>query len=192
MLGLLIRSMQMPRFRRSSRPDHKALICAYYAHVRSLLEYGSVVWAGAAVTHLRRLERVQYKFLRWLATHSDRPCADLGYQTLLDHFDMCSLKARLFQHDVMFLYNIYQGRIECPDLVSSFCLSVPPRPTRNSSLWAIPFARVSTVLRSLLCRVPSHTNSFLRSCSSADFFTSTRHPFLTSVRKYASRGGTYL
>ena len=192
MLGLLIRSMQLPRLRRSSRLDHRALICAYNAHVRSLLEYGSVVWSGTADTHLKRLERVQHRFLTWLAFRSDRPSADLGYEALLAHFNMCSVKARFIQHDVMFLYNVHHGRIDCPDLVSMFGLSVPSRLTRNPSLWAIPFARVNTVLRSLLCRVPAHTNSFLGSGSSADLFTSTHHSFLTGVRTFASRGGTYM
>ena len=73
MLGLLIRSMQLPRFRRNSRLDHRALICAYNAHVRSLLEYGSVIWAGAAVTHLKRIERVQHKFLRTSAKRGASP-----------------------------------------------------------------------------------------------------------------------
>ena len=45
MLVLLIRSMQLPRFRQKSRLDHRALIRAYNAHVRPLLEYGSVVWS---------------------------------------------------------------------------------------------------------------------------------------------------
>ena len=192
MLGLILRSMQLPRFRRGSRLSHKALICAYYGHVRSVLEYGSVIWAGAASTHLKRLERVQHRFLRWLALKSDRPCTDAAYQTLLDHFKMCSLKARLLSHDIMFLRSIHQGRFDCTDLASTFGLSVPPRLTRSSSLWAVPFARVNTVLRSFLCRVPSHTNSFLRSCPSTDFFTSTHYSFLSSVRKYASGEGSYL
>ena len=32
--------------------DHAAALVAYKAHVRSVLEYGSVIWSGAAVTHL--------------------------------------------------------------------------------------------------------------------------------------------
>ena len=191
MLGLLIRSMQRPRFGRDSRLDHRALISAYCAHVRSHLEYGSVIWAGAADTHLKRLERVQHKFLIWLAHKSNRPCTGLEYETLLAHFNMASLKARLTQHDIMFIQNIFRGSIECPDLVSAFCLHVPSRPTRNSSLLAVPFARVNTVLRSLLCRIPAHTNTFLKSDPSVDLFTSTRYSFRTSVRKFASRGGTY-
>ena len=47
--------------------DPKALMAAYYASVRSIFEYGSTVWSGAAKTHLKRLERVQRKFLICLA-----------------------------------------------------------------------------------------------------------------------------
>ena len=53
------------------------VIAAYYANVRSILEYGSVVWAGAASSHLDRLERIQHKFLCFLAG------------TRRDRFDMC-------------------------------------------------------------------------------------------------------
>ena len=67
-LGILRRSFQsglaIQKF------DRKALLSAYYANVRSVLEYGTIVWSGAAKTHLKRLERVQHKFLIWLATRA--------------------------------------------------------------------------------------------------------------------------
>ena len=112
MLGLLIRSVQRSRVQRNTRIHHRALICAFNAHVRSLLEYGSVVWAGAADSHLARLERVQHKFLLWLAFVSDRSCASMGYDALLAHFNMYSLRSRFLQHDIMFLHNVLHGRID--------------------------------------------------------------------------------
>lgn len=186
MLGLLIRSVQRSRVQRNTRIDHRALICAFNAHVRSLLEYGSVVWAGAADSHLARLERVQHKFLLWLAFVSDRSCTAMGYDALLAHFNMYSLRSRFIQHDIMFLYNVLHGRIDSMNLVSTFGLSVPPRPTRNPSLLAIPFARVNTVLRSPRCRIPTHVNSFLKSCPSIDLFTSSHSTYFTSARQFAS------
>ena len=63
MLGLLMRSMQMPACPRRVRFNHAAIICAFNAHVRSVIEYGSVIWSGAAVTHLARFERLQHIFL---------------------------------------------------------------------------------------------------------------------------------
>ena len=63
-LGLLIRSFQVgtrtPKFNRS------AAQAAYFANVRAILEYCSVVWAGAAKSHTVRVDRVQHKFLLWL------------------------------------------------------------------------------------------------------------------------------
>ena len=34
--------------------DSKAIISAYCADVRAILEYGSAIWCGAADTHLTR------------------------------------------------------------------------------------------------------------------------------------------
>ena len=56
MLGLIIRSMQLSRRHNRASYDHKTMLCTYYAHVRSILEYGCVVWAGAATrtNHLKQ------------------------------------------------------------------------------------------------------------------------------------------
>ena len=93
-LGQLFRSFQtgLP----GQKLNRKALLAAYYVNVRSILEYGSVVWSGAAKTHLKRLERVQHKFLMWLAARAsgtDRyTCLD--YHHLLQFFHVSSLEAR--------------------------------------------------------------------------------------------------
>ena len=48
-LGLLIRSFQTAS--RGAKFNKKSLLVAYFANVRSILEYGSVVWAGVAKSH---------------------------------------------------------------------------------------------------------------------------------------------
>ena len=68
-LGLLLRSLQGVR----GSYCRGGVIAAYCANVLSILEYGSVIWAGAACSHLERLERIQHKFLAFLAgTRRDR------------------------------------------------------------------------------------------------------------------------
>ena len=69
-LGLLIRSLQTGRGTRA-RFETAAIIATYHANVRSLLEYCSVIWNGAAKTHTDRIERIQHKFLIWLSVHSN-------------------------------------------------------------------------------------------------------------------------
>ena len=135
MLGLLMRSVQLPRCPRPARFNHNALIAAYNAHVRSVAEYGSVVWSGAAKTHLVRLERMQHRFLMWLASNTHGRCPPLDYESLLDRFHMCSIKSRFIQADLLLLYGVFRGRIDCPQLTAMFGLAVPGRRCRHTGLF---------------------------------------------------------
>ena len=56
MLGLLMHGMQASSCISLQIFDYRPVICAYYAHVRSVLEYGSVIWGDAAASRLARLE----------------------------------------------------------------------------------------------------------------------------------------
>ena len=81
-IGLLIRSFQTGASR--SKFSRSAVLAAYFANVRSILEYCSVVWAEAANTHTVRVDRVQHKFLIWLLTRTDSGHSQsLSYSDLL-------------------------------------------------------------------------------------------------------------
>ena len=191
MLGLLIRSMQLPACPRRTKLNYKAMLCAFNAHVRSIMEYGSVVWSGAAVTHLKRLERIQHSFLIWLACSSDQNSCNLNYDHLLEHFQVSSIKSRLLQHDLMFIHNIFHERLDSSQLLTHFHLSAPVRRNRSPSLWHVPFARVATVKSGYVCRVASKCNEFLNSCEGVDFFCSPSSTYKTAVRSYAARAGAF-
>ena len=191
MVGLLIRSMQRSAVPRRARVSFKPLLYVFYAHVRSIIEYGSVVWSGAAVTHLKRLERIQHTFLIWLACSSDTRSQNLSYDHLLQHFNVPSIKSRLMQHDLMFLYGVFHGRIDCPQLLHQFQLSTPVRRNRSPALWHVPFARVATIKNGTFCRIPSRCNEVLRDNTSLDFFYSPISVYKASVRLHAARAGFY-
>ena len=82
-LGLLIRSFQAGIG--TTRYYHRsAILAAYFANVRSVLEYCIVVWAEAANSHTVRVNRVQHKFLIWLLADSSSGYANsLSYDDLL-------------------------------------------------------------------------------------------------------------
>ena len=114
-LGLLIRSFQVGTSR--TKFNRGAVLAAYFANVRSILEYSSVVWAGAAKSHTVRVDRVQHKFLIWLIAHtSSGQATSLSYQSLLLHFGLASLSQRRVQHDLLFLSSILRGRVDTPPL----------------------------------------------------------------------------
>ena len=82
-LGLLMKSMQVSASTHRTPVNCVAALAAYKAHERSVMEYGCVIWSGAAVTHLRRLERLQHRFLMWLGCRTQAACPPLDYVSLL-------------------------------------------------------------------------------------------------------------
>ena len=166
---LLIRSLQTASPR--CRMDRKAVIAAYNANVRVILEYCSIVWAGAAKSHLTRLERVQHKFLIWLANRTNAHSDSLNYDDLLGAFGLKSLHARRTENDIVFLCKIFKGFDSSTCLLRSFCLHVPMRTTRNatSTLFHVPRGRVNCVANGLFVRCPRAANNFLGAQPQIDF-----------------------
>ena len=180
-LGLLIRSFQTAS--RGAKFEKKYLLVAYFANVRSVLEYGCVVWAGTAKSHGERVDRVQHKFLLWLNNHTAQPCDSLSYRSLLNHFGIPSLAARRLQYDLLFLKSIFSGKINSVELLDRFSIHVPARLTRSLRLFTERRGRVSTVCGGLLCRIPRRMNEFL-AVSRADFFYDDFNTFRTQVIRY--------
>ena len=180
-LGLMTRSFQTGA--RGAKFTQKTLLVTYFANVRSILEYGSVIWAGAAKSHTERVDRVQHKFLLWLNHHTSTPCSSLSYNSLLTHFGVTLLSARRVQYDLLFLKSIFSGRIVSADLLAKFPLHVPPRSTRSERLFAERPWRVGTVRDGLLRRIPRIMNTFL-SKRNADFFNDSFPCFKSHVVKY--------
>ena len=182
-LGLLIRAFQTgtpgPRF------NKQAVICANFSNVRSILEYGSVIWAGAADTHTVRVDRVQHKFLIWLLTRTSSGHTDsLAYSNLLQHLRISSLSARRVQHDLLFIRNVFHSKLDSQNLLTSFSLHTPARSTRTIKLFHEICPRVNTVKGSLFCRMPRLVNSFLNSVPKADFFADSLVSFKNRVIAY--------
>ena len=180
-LGLLTRSFQTGA--RGAKFNQKTLITTYFANVRSILEYSCVIWAGAAKSHTERVDRVQHKFLMWLNSHTTASCPSLSYKALLNHFGIPSLSARRIQYDLLFLKQIFSGRLNSSDLLSFFPLHVPPRSTRSQRLFAEHPWRVATVRDGFLRRIPRNVNAFLLEAG-VDFFSDGLNAFRYRVIKY--------
>ena len=102
---------------------------------------------------MKREERVQHKYLMWLAAGCE-PVAPLEYDALLSHFGMPSVAAWREQHDIMFIRNVHCQAVDSPYLLERLPLAVPSRPLRNRMLFHVPHARVNTVLNNPFCRMP--------------------------------------
>ena len=147
----------------------------------------NVIWAGAAESHTVRIDRVQHKFLIWLLSNTTSGHApSLAYTDLLSHFHLPSLASRRVQHDLLFIRNVFNSRLDSHILLRSFYLHAPTRSIRTRRLFYEPRPRVNTVKRGLFLRVPQLVNSFLRAVPEADFFADTSGTFKGHVIKHIS------
>jgi len=182
-LGLMIRSLQAGH--RGTKYQPSAIVAAYYANVRSVLENCSVIWSGAAKTHADRIERIQHKFLMWHSAHSGINSQSLSYNSLLSVHSFTSLAARRTQHDLVFLARVFKHKIDSVSLRSCFGLSVPARAVRRRDLFAVPFGRVDTVKNGLFCRIPRKMNEFLHQSGELDIFRDSLYQIKTKAKAYS-------
>lgn len=189
-LGLLMRTLQNgKRGRPLKSANQRALLSAYFANVRSILEYGSVVWNGAAESHIKRIERVQEKFLVWLCARCHVTEVPFSHRDMAVHFGVSTVRARLEQHDIMFVRNVHRHRISSSFLIDKFALAVPARRLRNQCLFACSFARprVNTVKSCIFNRAPKACNAFLDANRDIDVWESNALLFKKRVVGHVRR-----
>jgi hypothetical protein len=84
----------------------------YFALIRSILEYGSVVWNPYQLNWINKIERVQNKFLRYINSKTPNKCAviDHNYEPLRTLLNIHTLSSRRTFLDVIFVYKIVHAR----------------------------------------------------------------------------------
>lgn len=118
----------------------KTLYCAL---VRSVLEYGVLIWAPSHATQIHRIERVQRNFLRFVLRRLpwndpirlppyEHRCALIGLPTL-------SSRRTLLQR--LFIFDILTNNVDCSALLSNINLNVPARRTRRVDFLHLPVHR---------------------------------------------------
>lgn len=123
-LGFIIRNGKIFR-------NHKTKIVLYYSLVRSLLEYGSIVWRPHYAAHTLRLERIQKRFL-WHLSFSVGMAKKLpSYKDRLAHFKIITLENRRNVLDLIFTYKVLRNRVNSAELLSKFKIKVPYRYPRH-------------------------------------------------------------
>lgn len=107
----------------------KTLYCSF---VRSTLEYASNIWSPTSTTHIAQLERVQHKFLRYLARkfHNDLK-RQIDYEHYESLFKLQPLQLRRIISDVKFTIKCFNGTVESSSFVHHFSFLIPIRQTRQ-------------------------------------------------------------
>lgn len=130
MLGFIFRNTQ-------DFSDVTTLKTLYFAYVRSVLEYCSVVWSPYYKCHNRSLETIQHKFLKIVAFKTRYIIPNHDYSEIESKHNIPTLETRRQLHDLEFLYKLINCQLFCPDLLNQISLKVPIRPTRQKTLFRL-------------------------------------------------------
>lgn len=107
----------------------------YLSLVRSLLEFNSIIWSPYYQIHIRNIERVQHKFLRFINFKLHIPIQHINYTSLLNTLKLHSLENRRKIIDLTFLFKIIHSKLDCCELLHLIDFKVPNRETRQNILF---------------------------------------------------------
>lgn len=110
----------------------------YFSLVRSILEYGSVVWFPYLACDQLRLERVQNRFLSFAAFLLNIEHTAHDYNVIRSTLNIPTLTSRRNHADLMFISSLLNGTIDSPDLLATVSFRIPSYSTRHHSLFSIP------------------------------------------------------
>lgn len=154
------------------------LVILYKSLIRPVLEYCSVIWSPYQSGHVDMLDQIQRRFVRILGMKAGYRFLDVPMAGLEALYDLQPLPDRRTANDLIFLYKIVNGIIDCPELLSDIDFLVP-RNTRYKSIFSMRVQPTNYAHHHGTSRL-LRTGS--KSSQSLDFFWPSLRSFKTAVR----------
>ena len=122
--------------------DRGVLKALYFSIVRSMLEYGSLIWYPTARKHIKALERVQERLLPSIYNKIVQYYpVDIEYGELLLGFEIGLIWLRNRVAALIFQYDLIHGRISDKELLSELNFHVSTYGGRSRTTFYIPRSR---------------------------------------------------
>jgi hypothetical protein len=150
----------------------------YISLVRPQLEYCTVVWSPHYAVYDEMLERVQRKFFGFLNYRMGRTRAERDYHELMHRFCLFPLSDRRKLSDVVFLYRLLNGGIDCNELLGRVAFNIPIRNTRQAVLFHEIRASTNYLFGSPVPRMHRLANEL---CIEADIFNDALYTFKRAI-----------
>lgn len=152
----------------------------YYALVRSHLEYCCVVWAPLYQVHIKRIERVQSRFINFLLYKLKIDRSTLSYKDRLSLVGLDSLEIRRIRLTLVFGHKILNNLMDCSELLFLLNFRVPYRSTRQVNLFSVNQSRTDIGRNSPANRIMNNFNLFIPqdfniNCSTLSFKNKIGH-----------------
>lgn len=157
----------------------------YMSLVRPILEYGSTIWSPYQIGHCNSLNAVQKKFLRLMGVRSGLDYHNVDINEIARQHGVSSLSSRRSVIDLVFLFKLINGQVDCPDLLLMIDFHTPHR-TRSTQLFAknlqlTAYAYHSTIPRLMRLGNASQLEFFGPSLQN---FKRQAHNFVSSLLEY--------
>lgn len=148
--------------KRSSRDflNTSTMKLLYCALVRPHLEYCSSVWTPYYNVHVRAIEGVQHKFLRYICFREGLDVENIGYCELEKSLNITSLQTRRIHKDLCNFYSLLHSISFSPALTAKIGLHVPSRQTRQNQSFYVPPHRTNYGLNSFISRSARLANRY--------------------------------
>lgn len=149
----------------------------YFSYVRSILEYSCSIWSPMYKKYIISLEAIQQQLLKFLC-YKDYRHFDT-YTERCRYYNIELLETRRRQYDMMFLHGIWNGGVDCSELLASLLLRVPKRRSRHTDLFNAPLVNTNYAKNSVLCRMVYTYNKFY---ADIDIFHLTKRSFKLAIK----------
>jgi hypothetical protein len=158
----------------------------YVSLIRSVLEYGSAVWCPDFEVHRNKIDKIERRFLKHINYRLGIAYDDIDYGYLYEALRLQKLADRRVLLDLMTLYKIIRGQIDCREILSKINFHVPIRTTRQSLPFYVGESTTRYNYNSALNRLQRLGNEYAHSVDiySASFISyksSIKSALLTSV-----------
>lgn len=163
-LGFIIR--QTASFKNSA-----SLLSLYNALIKSKLLYCSMVWFPVYEIHIKRLESVQRRFLKYLAFKMDGvyPVRGTPQNLLLSRFKLLSLRDCTSVSSQVFLHKLINNQVDAPELLEQLNFYVPPVNTRRHCQFYLEVSNTNLARKAPLYRSCSWFNDTLINANNIEF-----------------------
>lgn len=123
--------------------DVACLKLLYVTLVRPHLEVNSIVWAPYFQKYSTAIERVQRKFLRYVAFKQGIAVDVISYDKLITDLNLQKLETRRSNCDIITIHKLIHGSMDCPSILSQLNFYVPPRNLRSHKTFELSHHRTS-------------------------------------------------
>lgn len=123
--------------------DTHSIILLYNSLVRSSLEYCCTIWSPYYEVHINRLERIQRKICNYILFKLNINKNDYNYNERLDLLGFKSLRYRRTCNYIKFAHKLFNGKIDCSELISLLSLRIPNYGTRLTTVLHATYHRTN-------------------------------------------------